>query len=372
MSDATAELLTPPGRGAVATIRLTGNGGILDGRERLFSAVNGKPVAEQQVGRIVFGHWGHDPAEEVVLCRRDEQTVEINCHGGRAAVDRILSDLRSAGCEIAQWQDALKRRDGMLAAECAEALARATTLRTAAVLLDQQQGALQRAIEKLRALDSQEAAVLIGELLGWADFGLHLTKPWSVVLVGRPNVGKSSLINALVGYARAIVFDQPGTTRDVVTAETALQGWPIQFADTAGIRTGADELEAAGIELARAHLQAADCRVIVLDRSQPPGEDDRKLLADWPDAIVAANKSDLPDRWQAELPDDTFAVSALKREGIDELAAAITTALVPHVPETDAAVPFTRRQIQLLESARRKLEIGDKDWWQNAAGRVVG
>ena len=87
-----------------------------------------------------------------------------------------------------------------------------------------------------RAADLQAAAARIREWLAWEDFGLHLTRPWNVVLAGRPNVGKSSLINALLGYTRSIVFDQPGTTRDVVTAATAIDGWPIELSDTAGLR----------------------------------------------------------------------------------------------------------------------------------------
>jgi small GTP-binding protein len=111
-------------------------------------------------------------------------------------------------------------------------------------------------------------------------------------------VGKSSLINALVGYQRSIVFDEPGTTRDVVTAETALDGWPIQFIDTAGLRdSDADDLEAAGIALARQQLDAADLRLLVLDTSQPRNADDERLLDEWTDALVIANKCDLPSAW---------------------------------------------------------------------------
>ncbi len=86
-------------------------------------------------------------------------------------------------------------------------------------------------------------------VLRWTDLGTHLATPWRVVLAGAPNVGKSSLINALLGYGRAIVFDQPGTTRDVVTADAAIEGWPITLADTAGLHDASDATESAGIAL---------------------------------------------------------------------------------------------------------------------------
>ncbi|MBI5760093.1 MAG: 50S ribosome-binding GTPase [Planctomycetales bacterium] len=168
-------------------------------------------------------------------------------------------------------------------------------------------------------------------------------------MAGRPNVGKSSLINALVGYQRSIVFDEPGTTRDIVTAETALDGWPIQFADTAGLRdTDADDLESAGIELARQQLDDADLRLLVLDISQPRTADDERLVAEWPDALVIANKSDLPNAGQPESTTEHVTVSARTGAGIDKLCEAIAAQLVPEVPLVGTPVPITARQFQLL------------------------
>ena len=105
------------------------------------------------------------------------------------------------------------------------------------------------------------------EMLQFRDLGLHLTTPWRVVLAGAPNVGKSSLMNAIAGYQRAIVSPTPGTTRDVVTVTTAIDGWPVQLADTAGLRETQDELESAGVALADAAIGEADLVIVVSDAS---------------------------------------------------------------------------------------------------------
>src|SRR5690606_27241148 len=114
------------------------------------------------------------------------------------------------------------------------------------------------AIRLLATRPPAQASAEIADLLQTGQTARHLLTPWQVVLCGRPNVGKSSLINALVGYERTVVFDQPGTTRDVVSVETAIHGWPVIFSDTAGLRETESELEAAGIARARARLKQAD------------------------------------------------------------------------------------------------------------------
>src|SRR5262249_44905395 len=152
------------------------------------------------------------------------------------------------------------------------ALSRATTLRTAAILWEQASGVFESAIRKLRSSVAADVSAAAAEMRAWlarVDFGLHLTSPWSVVLVGRPNVGKSSLINAILGYTWSIVFDEPVTTRDVVSASTAIDGWPIELYDVAGLRESDDPLEAAGIERARQKLETTDLSIYLIDVSQP-------------------------------------------------------------------------------------------------------
>ncbi len=359
------EVLTPRGRGAVATVSVSGNIGVFD-EAALFSAANHRPARDQKIGRIIFGHWGSVHPEAVVLCRIDESTCELHCHGGDAAVRRILADLRSAGCHTRDWEAAVRPDATSLAEECTLAVTRAATLKTAAILFDQQAGVLRHAVDEINRdvsddADWSAAERRLQELLHWSGLGLHLVNPWRVVLAGRPNVGKSSLINAIVGFSRSVVHDRPGTTRDLVTTETALFGWPIQFTDTAGLHNSEDDIEAAGIELAKSQFAAADCRILVLDRSRQPAPQDRTLILNWPDAIVAANKSDLSDEWGDELPADSLGLSAATGDGIEELAAAVRDRLVPEVPPQNAAVPFTKRQVKLLHEAQSAVAAHDAD-----------
>jgi tRNA modification GTPase len=363
---ALAALLTPQGRGAVATIRLVGPCALLDrGAPALFQAANGKPLDSQSIARIVFGHWGPEPGEEVVVCRYHDRAIEIHCHGGDAAARRILADLEHSGCQVVSWQELDLPGTCLFATECREALANACTLRTADLLLEQCSGTLLAAFEALRqaagAPDIARGGLLaqIDGLLEWAEFGFHLSSPWKVVILGRPNVGKSSLLNALAGFARAIVFDEPGTTRDVVTAETAFQGWPVRLIDTAGIRESGSKLETAGIALARDAAASANCRVIVIDGSQPPHQDDVDLLAAWPGALVVAHKGDLPDGWGERLPAAALRVSSKTGAAIDDLIAEIVKRLVPRVPEPGTAIPVTARQVAMLQRARLSLVEGN-------------
>lgn len=371
-----ATLLTPRGRGAVATIAYHGDLAPLDAAN-VFRAASARPLAAQPLGRVAFGHWGDDPAEEVVVCRVAEGRLEIHCHGGDAAAERILAHLASAGATRLPWRDLLERTEGRFAADVAEALAAAATPRTAAIIARQAEGPLRDTLRRLAEADpTQDRAELLDRLdrlHRWSAFGLHLTRPWQVVLYGRPNVGKSSLINALVGFERAIVYDQPGTTRDVVTAETAFDGWPVRLSDTAGIRTNADDLEAAGIERAKAAATGADLRILVEDRSRPCrwGSASREELTTLKPRIVVLNKSDLPDAWHEDpLPAFMIEVSATSGHGIRDFMKRITDDLVPKVPADDEAVPISERQIEAVQAARSALVAGDHDAYRHALARI--
>ncbi len=353
-------LLTPPGRGAVATLVVDGPVAVSAVESSFKPAARGKSLRDFADGRIVFGRW-REGGEEIVACRTAEEHIELSCHGGRLAAQRIEQDLIQHGCQPLDWTDWLQVRatDGSekIEAEARIALAAARTERTAGILLDQLHGALDReinAIGELATASPEQARKRLQILLDRSAVGLHLTTPWRIVLAGRPNVGKSSLINALVGYSRAIVFDQPGTTRDVVTATTAIDGWPVEFADTAGLRTPADTLEAAGIERTRAQMLAADLLLLVFDLTQPWTQDDEALVSQWPQAIPVFNKLDLPRHESKSRPHGTK-TSAVTRQGIDDLLRQIAQRLVPDPPEPGSPVPFTDRQVRLLQDWGRKL-----------------
>jgi tRNA modification GTPase len=174
-------------------------------------------------------------------------------------------------------------------------------------------------------------------------------------VAGAPNVGKSSLVNALAGYQRSIVAPTPGTTRDVVTVALAIDGWPVQFADTAGVRPADESLEAAGIRMAREAAADADLCLWVLDASTEPV---------WPEAGVGTvrlvvNKIDLPPARDLDRAVGAVRVSAQTQEGLPELCAAISRWLVPEVPGAGAAVPFTGQLYDGVAELQQRLAAGE-------------
>ncbi len=357
-----SSVLTPPGRGAVAVVAAIGSAAHRAVAEH-FQSARGKSFSELPVNRIHFGHWtGGGHREEVLLVRTSADALEVHCHGGVAPSQRIIDVMRAHGCHVQPWQDWIVETHGdEIVCEAEAALAKAATRRTAAILLDQRHGALRQAITSISAAiaasDLTPARQQLDDLLAVANFGLHLAQPWQVALAGRPNVGKSSLINALVGYQRAIVYDQPGTTRDVLTAETAVDGWPVRLIDAAGIRHTDDPLEAEGVARARQQLASADLVLWIDDatarheRPDPPIADARSRLP--PERVVrVVNKIDLAP---GSVASGDIAISALKRAGLDRLLEIISQRLVPKAPPPGAALPFTHRKIDLLQDLASRL-----------------
>ena len=352
--------LTPRGRAAVAVVLVVGPQaiGVVD---ECLSRPDGRRLGELATNRIFVGRWGSPSGEELLVCRRSEDAVEIHCHGGGAAVRTIIDWLVERGCQPTRWQDWLRATASDPIRVAAQiSLADAPTARTAAVLLDQYHGALTSAVrttwDAAATGDWRAAIATLDAVLAQRGVGLHLTKPWRVVLAGRPNVGKSSLTNALVGFQRAIVCDLPGTTRDVVTAVTAIDGWPIQLADTAGLRDTHEEIESAGVARAAAAAAEADLVLLIDDALS----DDKIELPSPAPVLRVLNKIDLPHASQAVL-ERPFAVctSVVTGAGIAALVAAIGAALVPAPPASAAAVPFTAEQVERLEAARAAARRND-------------
>jgi tRNA modification GTPase len=358
---AAALLLTPPGRGAVATISVTGTAA-LDCVSHCFIPARSRALRDAPLSDILYGRWGGDRGEEVVVCRVTEVDLELHCHGGYAAAQRILTDLAAHGASVRGWQDVLvQEHRACIRAAALDALTQCATPRTAAILWDQYRGALAQALRELRALiragREEEALSAIDGLLARAALGLHLTEPWRVALVGEPNVGKSSLLNALLGYNRAIVHHQPGTTRDLVTGLTAFDGWPSLLVDTAGLRESTEPVEQAGVQLAMNELRRADLMLWVRDATRPRSAESERLNVDRARTLIVWNKCDL----LTNAPEHIAAgarVSATTGQGIESLSQAIAARLVPNPPARPAAVPITRAQVARLEDLRQQLRDG--------------
>jgi len=373
------QLLTAAGRGAIAVVRVWGPRAV-EVADLIFRPNGSFRLAQCRDGRLRLGRIGEGLGDEVVAVKvhTEPPIVEFQCHGGTAAVALVLQSLEKAGAQPADI-----RSPGGIQAETSDPiaalalvdLARAPTLPTAEILLDQVNGSLRDEICRLiSAIDEQPAEALAGirALEDRAAVGLRLLTGWKVVIAGRPNVGKSRLLNALAGFSRAIVDPAPGTTRDVVSLRTSFGGWPVELADTAGIRPTCDAVEKLGIERTRNEQRQADLVLLVLDRSQPLQPIDRELIATTDGALLAANKSDLPPAWPAGPPSPDLrpivTISAERGDGIPSLIEAVVERLVPNPPSPGSAVPFRREQLDVLRQAKACLLAGDR----GAAARWLG
>jgi len=373
--------LTGVGRGGVATVAIRG-----PAADKCVAACfrPARPAATLTPGQVVYGTWSSanlsatslagtplaagtsslpTPAgEAVVVTAVAEQWLEIHCHGGRAAVEAIIGDLIRQGasrCEWSQWLAVDKISPWII--EAHQVLAATTTRRTAAIAYDQTQGALLAAVtDWLRSLTDEQAtdeqaadeqqrfaAVRrqIEHVLSFAALGEHLSRPWQIVLAGAPNVGKSSLLNAMLGYRRAITFDAPGTTRDVVSAETVLEGWPVMLSDTAGLRASAEGVERQGVARAQACIDQADLVLLVTDAAQPdPVTPQLETRTPW---LWVQNKV---DKASGSLAGGIPTV-ATTGQGVAELFQEIVRCLVPGPPPPGQPMPVTPNQTQALRLA---------------------
>ena len=342
-------VLTPPGSAAVAVLEVQGPDAwpVL---HRLFRKADGKTLAAPPVS-FVFGRIGDPVVDEIILAHTAKETFEVQCHGGSRVVAALLALFRANGIdEVRGARSASEVGSENLAGASGSTdtalrlLMQAKTVRTASVLLDQAQGAYERAEAVVRAggLDGEAIRATLSRN---ASVGGHLVEPWTVAIVVLPNVGKSSLLNALAGFDRSVVSPVPGTTRDAVSVSLACDGWPIDFIDTAGLREAGDAIEVEGVDRADAAAAASDLVLWIVDASHPPSPAlPLRAPAIRADRILMAiNKIDL-----IELPADAFPnavrVSAKTGAGLTDLIARVVGTLILSPPQPGDPVPFTPEQ----------------------------
>ena len=373
--DTISAIATAIGEGGIGIIRISGSKAMAIAG-KLFISKSGKTVDSLLSHQVMYGHI-IDPAsgetvdEAILLIMRAprsytcEDVVEIHCHGGPVPLKRILDLTLVQGARLADPGEFTKRAflNGRLDLAQAEAVIDIIRSKTDASLkvavgnlsgqLSEQVRALRHAV--LRMIAQLEAAIdfpeedieeataadvaqLIAEaksrlttLLATAQTGRILREGLATVIIGKPNVGKSSLLNALLREKRAIVTDIPGTTRDIIEEYVNIGGIPLKIIDTAGIRDTADVVEKIGVERAKALVEQADLILLLLDSSAPLSPEDRAVLEllSGKQAIVLINKSDLPARLETEEVEKytggrlVLKISVAREEGLAALEQAI-------------------------------------------------
>lgn len=407
IQDTIAAISTAVGEGGIAVIRVSGPEAVSACARYFRSKSNMADAASHTV------HYGHivDPAsgetvEEILLTIMRgprsftaEDVVELSTHGGVVAVKRVLELLLRAGeIRLAEPGEFTKRaflngRIDLTQAEAVIDLIRSKSDRAFSVALKQSEGMLSKKVKTLRhglvellahievnidypehdvaSMTSAyirercgEACAEIDRLLKTAAEGKILREGIVTAIVGRPNVGKSSLLNALVQENKAIVTDIPGTTRDVIEEYITLGGVPLRLLDTAGIRETADVVERIGVERSRTALDEADLILLVLNAGETLHPDDRQLmeaLSGRP-VVVLLNKTDLPsmlDTTEIESrfpPESIVRMSVLHEQGLDELEQVIKRLFFGgELESADMTYVSNIRHISLLNQARQSL-----------------
>jgi tRNA modification GTPase len=405
-TDTIVAIATPPGRGGIGVVRVAGPdaGSIVMGLAglaalqprhatftRLSTADNGSVI-----DRVVVT-WFQAPHSYT-----GDDVVEVSGHGSPAVLQQIVEFVCARGARLAEpgeftFRAYLNGRLDLVQAEAVADLVEAVTPLQARVAVDQLEGTL---TQRVAEIDAQlfEVAAKLEASLDFPDEGFHfITKDEAraglaqsmalleallddgrrgrviregrmVVIAGRPNVGKSSLFNALVGSGRAIVTPIAGTTRDVLTEVVEINGLPITLVDTAGVRDALDEIEAEGVRRAHEARDAAALTLVVLDGSQPLTAADTEIFdVVHEPRIIVMNKSDLAGSPGGQglkpLCSVVLAVSSRTGDGLDELRRAIASALAGVDDLRDTPVVSNQRHLQCAQAARdavaRAVELAD-------------
>lgn len=394
--DTIAAIATAPGVGAVGIVRLSGPASYTVG-ERLFRPQRGRGVAQLPAGRVVYGHItdGTELIDECLLLTfrtphsyTGEDVLELQTHGGPAVLRRVLELCVQHGARLAQPGEFTLRAylSGRLELVQAEAVlglvnAQSDSARRSAALgltkaLSEQLELIQNDVTRVYGdvqvmfdypdegvpeaafREPLERAVgRIDKLLGTAKAGRIARRGARLALIGKPNAGKSSLLNALLGYRRSLVSDAPGTTRDYLEAPLEILGVPVTAVDTAGIRETQDAVEAGGVELAKSIAQHADLSLLLLDTSRVLEPGDLNLIGELDGArlLILSSKTDLPSVWTPEQHGVTaLPVSAETGAGLDAVKEAIRDRLIGDAGQSELWLGG-ERQISALETVRAHL-----------------
>ena len=405
--DTISQIATPHGAGGIGIIRVSG-GDALGVARRVF-----RPAAGGTLGDIApyTAHYGHIVAADgtvidecILLYMRaphsytGEDTAELQCHGGTVVLREVLLRTWEAGARPAEAGEFTKRaflhgRLDLARAEGVMELIAAKSTRAARAARERLAGAFSHAVTDIRtqilgavahieagidfpeddipaasaehlAAEIDAASVAVRRLLVGADTGRILREGVKTVIVGRPNVGKSSLLNALLGMERAIVTDVPGTTRDIIEEEISVAGIPLRLLDTAGLRAAEDAVEQIGVARTEQHLTDAELILAVFDASEPLTAEDHALLtrlsAAAADIIILCSKEDRPSVLSAAdfsaVAAPVLRISAQEGTGLDALREEIAAHIVRREGDlSDGALPNKEREIEALRRAEAHL-----------------
>jgi len=405
--DTIVQRATPAGEGGLAVVRVSGpeTRSIV---EAVFRRASAGPLRWRHAyhGRLVDPASGREIDEVVVTLFAPgasftgETMAEIGCHAGQVTVGRVLELFHGLGARPAEPGEFSKRaflngRLDLCQAEAICDLVRARSDAAAQAALRQLEGGLSLRVRGLRGalmdllaeievtIDfpdddlvpvttehaeqrCSEVLESLDALLARAEVGRSLREGIVVAIAGRPNVGKSSLLNVLLGRQRAIVTSEPGTTRDLIEEQVTLEGIPVRVIDTAGLRAASGEVEAMGVDLALRAIETADVCLVVLDASVPLEPEDLRVMdqvrARCPRRIGVLNKRDLPERLAADEASAALEcsawvqTSAIEPDGTAELEAALAELVTAGGLSAEGELLTNARHTHLLRGARAELE----------------
>ena len=399
--DTITAIATPLGEGAIGIVRISGSKALAI-IKKIFK---GKNLDDVPSHTINYGHIVENGAiidEVMVSVMRAPKTftredvIEINTHGGVAVTNEILQLVLRSGARMADPGEFTNRaflngRVDLAQAEAVMDLIRAKTDKAMAVAVQQLDGSLSNLINNTRQeilntlaqvevnIDypeyddveemttalmrekTQEFETLLTNLLKTARRGKILREGLSTAIIGRPNVGKSSLLNNLLREEKAIVTDIAGTTRDVIEEYVNIKGVPLKLIDTAGIRETDDLVEKIGVERSKKALEEADLVLLVLNSAEKLTDQDRTLLeiSQNSNRLILLNKTDLPEQIETDqLPEDCIKISVIKNQNIDVIEERINKLFFDNaaIVEKDATYLSNTRHISLIEKALKSLQ----------------